>query len=91
MERHAPVEAERAASARGAEPHVRDGAAHGRRRHQRVGVDEDQPLAARGARAGVARLRDAAVLDLHHARAKIRGDGPGAIRGRVVDHDDLEP
>ena len=59
------------------------------RRRPRIGVDEEDPVAARLRRAGVARAGDLVHRLEHHGRAGLARDGRGAVGGIVVADDEL--
>ncbi len=56
---------------------------------ERVGVDEDQDVAGRGARAGVSHARDLAMVAVDDAHAMGAGDAGRVVGGGVVGDDDL--
>ena len=55
----------------------------------RVGIHEKQPLALRGARAGIPGRRDLPMIDAHHTRVVLSGDFRRRICGSVIHHDNL--
>jgi hypothetical protein len=56
----------------------------------RVGIDKEENVAARNARAGVPHGRDVTVMDRQHERARIPAYLSGGVSGGIIHHDDFE-